>query len=324
MCPYRTSWITPNVGDLNHDGRITNATVKTEWYPNYGISEKEERIHSYSECSSVGNCDQYKGECKCYNGYEGSACQRTTCPSNNDKLICSGHGICENIEYDLDINSNPYTSWEVKKIYSCKCDNGYRGLDCSERTCQRGIDAVVSQPPKMNIYYKSDVIGCGLFQFNYTYDGITYTSEEIYSPNQNEFLMDDSRRVSYNNRLNDVVQLIPPLSSCIATYSKVHEETVIQCYNLDIDLFLKSKIEGRCIDTFAVVSETPEQFECGNNGVCNRQTGLCECYKGFSGPACDNMNEVYEDDGRVTDSSSSSSNSEESITNSIIKDIFDL
>mmetsp|Transcript_2764 Transcript_2764/g.2964 ORF Transcript_2764/g.2964 Transcript_2764/m.2964 type:complete len:280 (-) Transcript_2764:355-1194(-) len=27
--------------------------------------------------------------------------------------------------------------------------------------------------------------------------------------------------------------------------------------------------------------------ECSNMGTCNRQTGLCECRKGFTGPACD-------------------------------------
>jgi len=42
-------------------------------YPNTG--------HEYAECSNKGLCDRKFGECLCYAGYEGSACQRASCPS---------------------------------------------------------------------------------------------------------------------------------------------------------------------------------------------------------------------------------------------------
>lgn len=45
--------------------------------------------HGYAECSNMGTCDRRTGKCKCFDGFVGDACQRSTCPKD-----CSGHGQC--------------------------------------------------------------------------------------------------------------------------------------------------------------------------------------------------------------------------------------
>ena len=43
-------------------------------------------VHPWTECSNKGTCDRKTGTCSCFPGYDGVACQRTTCPNNcNDR-----------------------------------------------------------------------------------------------------------------------------------------------------------------------------------------------------------------------------------------------
>merc|ERR1712037_518107 len=93
-----------------------------------------------TECSSRGTCDYATGECKCFDGFEGRGCRRTTCPN-----ACSGHGRCLS---NMDINPNQYMSfnypndqmYDQKRTQSCSCDRGYTGYDCNSRICPFGDD----------------------------------------------------------------------------------------------------------------------------------------------------------------------------------------
>lgn len=52
------------------------------------------------ECSDAGLCDRDTGECRCFDGYDGSACQRSACPND-----CSGHGQCRSNEVGVCFSS---------------------------------------------------------------------------------------------------------------------------------------------------------------------------------------------------------------------------
>ena len=130
--------------------------------------------HDYMECSNKGLCDRAKGQCECLPGYDGAACQRASCPSKansntpgsgqstsnvafkvftgntafNGRAMtipqvdqCSGHGTCMTIEQLAFLDhGNSYDLWDKYSTMGCKCDPGYTGADCSERTCVHGID----------------------------------------------------------------------------------------------------------------------------------------------------------------------------------------
>lgn len=96
--------------------------------------------HDYAECSNKGSCDRATGNCQCFEGYSGSACQRASCPDTGAG-ICSGHGTCENIKTisRWDYN-NIYKLWDEGATMGCVCDGGYTGSDCSEKICKYGVD----------------------------------------------------------------------------------------------------------------------------------------------------------------------------------------
>jgi len=149
VCPFGMAHVDTPKGDLNHDGSLSTSTVISNHYVyKYGTQEKfpamqdsaattlTNSAHFYMECSNKGICDREAGLCKCFEGYEGSACQRASCPNS-----CSGHGTCESIrELSAKDHSNVYELWDRDVTMGCKCDAGYYGADCSSRYCKYGTD----------------------------------------------------------------------------------------------------------------------------------------------------------------------------------------
>ncbi|CAM9700093.1 unnamed protein product, partial [Ectocarpus fasciculatus] len=88
------------------------------------------------ECSNKGLCDRTTATCACFIGYEGTSCQRASCPND-----CSGHGVCKtNRELAANDHDNIYELWDADMSLGCDCDAGYGSYDCSERMCPYGID----------------------------------------------------------------------------------------------------------------------------------------------------------------------------------------
>lgn len=141
-------------GDLDLSGDLSGpdkvVIENNDVYP-YGTREQfpqmedsdlqplENSAHYYMECSNKGKCDRTTGECVCYDGYDGVACQRASCPGFPNS--CSGHGVCKTIkQLAAADHGNVYELWDKDSTMGCECDAGYYGPDCSLRQCKFGVD----------------------------------------------------------------------------------------------------------------------------------------------------------------------------------------
>lgn len=103
----------------------------------------QDMAHQPAPCSNMGLCDSSTGLCQCKVGFEGKACERTSCPS-----LCNARGRCMAMaDYaltkDIGVDGNVYvynTVWDAQKIYGCVCDDSWYAPDCSLEKCPTGDD----------------------------------------------------------------------------------------------------------------------------------------------------------------------------------------
>ena len=156
VCQFGLAHVDSPKGDLDASsgalsGRGTTVVSGDEMYP-VGTTEQfpamkdsmgvavDETAHYYMECSNKGTCDRDAGECVCFDGYEGSACQRASCPITKAG-VCSGHGTCRSIAaLAASDASNHYQLWDQDATMGCECDAGYTGPSCADRLCKYGFD----------------------------------------------------------------------------------------------------------------------------------------------------------------------------------------
>merc|ERR1719247_401118 len=156
ICQFGLAHVDTPLGDLDASSGVLTGVTETvvvgdNMYPK-GTQEQfpqtidsnsaalTETAHYYRECSNKGICDRSSGTCTCFEGYEGSACQRASCPSSANG-VCSGHGQCKSIsELASDDNNNIYRLWDEDVTMGCSCDPGFYGPDCSQKKCKVGAD----------------------------------------------------------------------------------------------------------------------------------------------------------------------------------------
>lgn len=158
VCQFGRAHVDIPKGDLDSSGSVSGPSVTSvvnsqlypqgtsELFPNMVDSAENvltNTAHEYTECSSKGYCNRDNGQCNCIVGYEGSACQRASCPSIDYSVVCSGHGTCESARNLAAMdNDNIYRLWDEDITMGCKCDPGFTGVDCNSKVCKKGRDPV--------------------------------------------------------------------------------------------------------------------------------------------------------------------------------------
>lgn len=127
-------------------------------------------------CSGAGICVAEKGECECFDGFTGDACQRrlSSCGVGGR---CSGHGQCLPMHHlarakealplseGLSSYGDDHTTrdhsgaWDWNTMMGCACDSSWPvglgpgeyqqtewfGADCSRKRCPTGVDLTVKK-----------------------------------------------------------------------------------------------------------------------------------------------------------------------------------
>lgn len=283
-CPYGTSWA---------DKKDTDVTNRD--------------AHYYAECSGKGTCDREKGVCECLDGFEGKSCQRLSCPDS-----CNGHGICQLME---DANSG-YALWDHDMMMTCVCDAGWTGVSCLERMCKKGDDpmsvfdingaqteADEVQTIVMTLANAADATS----EFILTYEdwrGEKLTTHPIPYP-PTAIAVKEALEALPNHAIPSITVSITETVanrdySVAITFSDPetpgnqpmlvlgHAGCYVDgCQPVYYGLYDTSRANGLTVST---VTETTagnsERRACSSRGLCNSETGVCECFPGYYGEAC--------------------------------------
>lgn len=322
---------------LTHNGGFSNVAAY-EMFPTDATTglyaAQQDEAHFYMECSGKGDCDRTAGQCQCYAGYTGSACQRTTCPGN-----CNGHGLCRTLrEVAVGALSRravggqggnlfltgvreafDYSLWDADKHQMCVCDAGFDGIDCSQRTCPRGDDPLTPALPRWcggddclpevqefrlssagTSTYKAQFVDLrnNTLVAYFTVDTATglpgFVANplvDLAGPSTNAGIIMNALR-SIPGGLLQLVEVRALSDDLTSVLSRTFRLTFSGLFGNQYSLILTSVSgDGRVeVDPFEQVRGNTEDIECSGRGLCDRDNGLCKCFSGYYGVACEYQN----------------------------------
>lgn len=262
--------------------------------------------HHYLECSGKGVCNRDSGECDCFDGYEGNGCRRLSCLGNGN---CNGRGTCELMS---EVNAG-YAAWDADKIQVCKCDPGWTGIACDQRKCKLGDDPLtlhmiggsayqVDEVQTINFNDNGGNALTGEFIVTFMdWRGETWKTYAIDVETASAVSVKEALEALPNQAIPDVTVTS---TGTAAAGNLDFQVTFSSDANSGDQEMMGVSIAGCALDgcqpvytgvtssgtTTASVAETTkgteENEECSRRGACNKESGLCECYQGYYGEAC--------------------------------------
>lgn len=267
-----------------------------------------DKAHLPALCSNAGLCNYQEGKCQCFKGFTGSACQRSVCPND-----CSGHGSCVSIAdvsyfYGADYTQDGstligdgkgvvYTNWDKDSITMCECDASFFGADCSLHMCAKGDDPLTINQNyrqlRMNVVIAS---GTQSGDIGFEFQGVT-SFVDLDAPT--------------SGSCKAALETSPHIGTVSCTYAQIsalrYEFTIIfysfptlsrsnNLYNHNGNPQLSdfhcdvSNAGGspQCTFTDLQTDNIREWAYCSNRGICDFNSGMCSCNKGYGGSACSN------------------------------------
>ncbi|KAL4173999.1 hypothetical protein KRP22_005944 [Phytophthora ramorum] len=273
--------------------------------------------HALAECSNRGVCDYSKGECSCFNGYTGAACQRLRCPSD-----CSGHGLCYSsatlaLQYGPDSLPSVggdgvgpvYSNWEKDSMSNCMCDMGYTGPDCSQFMCAKNDDPLTTGQGYRTIQIQvgaSTTALTGSFRIHFLGD-VAVLSADVAADTAHQVAC--AKAFQSMRTVLSATCTITSVNSVTkeAIYTVTFTEWVhlggennllyhsgnppLSSFTCDLSQ-ITSANTPTCVITDIVATNVIEHVYCSNRGLCDFSTGACICYADFKGMDCNQPSNI--------------------------------
>jgi hypothetical protein len=271
----------------------------------------------FVECSGVGNCNRDSGECECKYGFEGPACERSSCIGDPPTgAVCYNKGRCRSMrkmgDYHkdqtgspapVDYGSHPHNamSWDADMIYGCIPDEyGWYNAEYNITTITRQNGIEYNCPAGHNRRMMDKVYQQGL-----NYSTVFEIQEIVCEAWTGTFQLSFRGATTENipagatpDQLKALLEALPTVGSV-----KISMSASILCNDLEthytnvtfLSTFgylpklevVNNRLRGfrRSVVVNRIQTGTPEtMMECSGHGECDRSMGECKCWPGY-GPS---------------------------------------
>lgn len=285
------------------------------------IAAGTDNAHNTATCSDMGLCDYITGTCECFDGFEGDACQRSKCKDNcNHHGQCVNMNRMARF-YDVEYNQWDATKIYGCKCddgysgYDCSlkvCPVGDDPLTVDQVnekqllmvTLPFGATASASDwftlsfngwtTQRIYAYDSEDTLKTrlenlpSLREVTVTFLDTANAQVAGYATNDTSCTYSDAQFISVEF-LQDFGDL-PPLrvkeangklkvpASCAEVKTACVTENLY--YECDYENFIGQLLDDMDYDVQAVMG-TKESVYCSNRGICDEETGLCDCSYNF-------------------------------------------
>lgn len=249
-----------------------------------------DKAHELATCSNMGICVPAYGTCACRAGFEGSACERMSCPEN-----CYFQGQCMSMNF-LAQKKDPGrgevytydTPWDAHRLYGCKCDGFFEGPHCALRKCPTGDDPMTgygsnteANPNQVN---EQQRLTCSAAGGSFTLAFRGYVTEEI--PFDSSALVLQSYLEALKS-INNVKVVLFGVQSCMESGASFTVEFLQEFGDVPelvgdaTKLFYTDASRIPRLLNAETQRGTKEDIYCSGRGICDQSSGYCTCATGY-------------------------------------------
>jgi len=266
------------------------------------------------------------GECECFDGYWGKACRRAQCPNDcsghgtceymkelrtdvGDQFKWTGQAPTSDQFYHTFAGL-----WDYDRQMACLCDAKWTDVDCSRRMCPKGNYALYSDQDQVDEIQKlltgtptwtADKFYALIFRSTL---GEEFTTRPLYfGMNQDAgstaAIMGNALKALPNRVIEDVV--VTRAADTVANSFDASITFAGACtsgdqYQINVVThtctngcmpYLAASTDAETVDASHIAISTVTQGtklnkECSGRGICDYESGICECFSGYTDESC--------------------------------------